>query len=542
MCEFRRRFSAGAVALVAACVLASAAHAAWPANPVTVANAATLRSVLPDGAGGALFVWLPDGGDSTRVLRLLADGSAALGWPAGGRGVTTMAYLGAAADGQGGAYLLFTKWYWVEVGFEYARQNEYWAFHLDASGAAAANYPLAGKLVYTDLNYRAVGGAFATGDGQGGAYLVWTRDVLAGDHNTTMYQERVAAHLFAAGTWNLRVLGAVQEGSAAGLAVDGGGGLRFFGGIYGDFITSRWAFHGAFSQATLFHSFSGLVTPGLLTLAPSADALVSWRTSPYTPPDTSTFRMVRVDSMLQLRPGWPAGGQAFAQVPFLGDGQGGAFVAADLGGPVLQRVTLESPAPVQLWPEGSLPPWRPGTSVADGEGGVFECWTTSGVPPGSYLWATRVSSTGHYEAQWSGDGVLLSSVAQSPWQVVNVGPGTAVAAWTEQGTIVARLLADEASTAVPPPAGALAFALRGFTTNPLVGEAAVEFTLPDGAPAVLEAFDVAGRRLAHREIGALGAGTHRVALPELRAARAGLVFARLTRAGEVRTARATRLR
>lgn len=524
-------------------VCAPGAFATWTETPVTVAPSATLRAVLPDGAGGALFVWLPPGGDSTRVVRLTAGGNVAPGWPAGGRGVSTMAYLGAAADGQGGAYLLFTRFNLVLVGVEYVRENEYWAFRLDGSGATAPNYPAAGRLVYTDFDYRATGPAFAAADGQGGGYVVWSRDVLASDHNTAMYEQRVAAHLFADGAYAVRVIGNVHDVSGASLALDGSGALRFFGGAYDEYVTTRWAFHGAFTARVLFYSSNGIVTPGLVPLPPSGDALAIWRRSPYVPPDTSTFRMVRLDTLLQAQPGWPAAGQAFARVPFLGDGQGGAFVAADAGGPVLQRVTLESPVPVHLWPEGSLPAWRPGTAVADGEGGIFECWTTSGPPQGAPLRATHVSAAGLYPAQWSGDGELLTSAAQEPWMLAAVGGGAAVAAWTEQGTILARLLADDASTDVPPGGPASErFALRGFAANPIAGTAAIEFALPDGAPAALEAFDVTGRRLARREVGALGAGTHRVELPELLAAAPGLVFVRLTRAGETRTARGTSLR
>lgn len=95
-------------------------------------------------------------------------------------------------------------------------------------------------------------------------------------------------------------------------------------------------------------------------------------------------------------------------------------------------------------------------------------------------------------------------------------------------------------TAVEP--GAASFALRGFLGNPARANTPVEFTLPDGAPANLEAFDLAGRLIARREVGSLGAGVHRVELSELRAVEPGLVFVRLVRDGRTLVARGARLR
>lgn len=90
--------------------------------------------------------------------------------------------------------------------------------------------------------------------------------------------------------------------------------------------------------------------------------------------------------------------------------------------------------------------------------------------------------------------------------------------------------------------GAAAFALRGFLGNPARAESSLEFSLPDAAPARLEVLDVAGRLVARREVGSYGAGTHRVAIDELRAQPPGLLFVRLTRADRSLVARATHLR
>lgn len=96
------------------------------------------------------------------------------------------------------------------------------------------------------------------------------------------------------------------------------------------------------------------------------------------------------------------------------------------------------------------------------------------------------------------------------------------------------------TTGVTP--GAAAFALRGFDRNPAPSDALLEFSLPDGASARLDVFDVSGRMVASREVGSYGAGTHRIAVPELRQAPAGLLFVRLVRDGKTLVARATHLR
>jgi hypothetical protein len=89
---------------------------------------------------------------------------------------------------------------------------------------------------------------------------------------------------------------------------------------------------------------------------------------------------------------------------------------------------------------------------------------------------------------------------------------------------------------VPGASGGLALACRG--PNPARGaDVRVRLTLPGPGAAWLEWFDVAGRRLASRDVGPLGPGTHEVVL-RLEGSRApGLGFVRLTHAGERRTAR-----
>jgi hypothetical protein len=75
----------------------------------------------------------------------------------------------------------------------------------------------------------------------------------------------------------------------------------------------------------------------------------------------------------------------------------------------------------------------------------------------------------------------------------------------------AALTASEVWLDIP---AAPALALAGATPNPVEGDLTVAFTLAGHAPATLALFDLAGRRVASRDLGVLGAGEHRVRLAE----------------------------
>ncbi len=85
-------------------------------------------------------------------------------------------------------------------------------------------------------------------------------------------------------------------------------------------------------------------------------------------------------------------------------------------------------------------------------------------------------------------------------------------------------------------------ALAGLQPNPAGRDLAVAFSLPDASPARLEVFDLAGRRLLAREVGALGGGSHVLRLGEGRALASGVYVLRLSGSGRTRTARAVVVR
>jgi hypothetical protein len=114
------------------------------------------------------------------------------------------------------------------------------------------------------------------------------------------------------------------------------------------------------------------------------------------------------------------------------------------------------------------------------------------------------------------------------------------------GNVEPATPAPEAQTvalvAVEGEAPAWRLALAGAFPNPARGEIRAHFTLPGSEPARLELYDVAGRRLVRREVGALGPGPHIIALDPSRPLGPGLYFLRLAQRGRVLNARVAVIR
>src|ERR1043165_4205562 len=85
----------------------------------------------------------------------------------------------------------------------------------------------------------------------------------------------------------------------------------------------------------------------------------------------------------------------------------------------------------------------------------------------------------------------------------------------------------------------LSLALKGFDPNPSFRGAAVSFTLPVSSSASLPVFHVTGRQVVSRDVGALGAGRHRIPLGALPV---GFYVIRLEQSGATRVQRGTVLR
>ena len=73
--------------------------------------------------------------------------------------------------------------------------------------------------------------------------------------------------------------------------------------------------------------------------------------------------------------------------------------------------------------------------------------------------------------------------------------------------------------------------LAGVAPSPARGAVVLDFTLPDAEPAA-QVFDLAGRRVVSRDVGALGAGRHQLQLAETERFAPGVYLVRLSRGSE----------
>ncbi len=130
------------------------------------------------------------------------------------------------------------------------------------------------------------------------------------------------------------------------------------------------------------------------------------------------------------------------------------------------------------------------------------------------VWLDRVSETSATFTGSPGHSYAFFSVARDSVFLAEAAPGQ-----------------PDAQTTISPLVGVgekrFVFALRGAWPNPADSRLLVAFELPARLPGALDLFDLAGRRVAHREIGDLAPGVHSLSLGEGERIRPGMYFVRL---------------
>lgn len=99
--------------------------------------------------------------------------------------------------------------------------------------------------------------------------------------------------------------------------------------------------------------------------------------------------------------------------------------------------------------------------------------------------------------------------------------GRATSAW--------RAVPIGVAGAFDPPNATPVLALEGAWPNPARRSLTIGLSLPDDAPARVELFDLAGRRIQTRGVGALGAGRHVIRMELAAGVPAGMYVIRLSR-------------
>jgi hypothetical protein len=281
--------------------------------------------------------------------------------------------------------------------------------------------------------------------------------------------------------------------------------------------------------------------------------------------------------------GWPADGAVVCSAAgdqlapeIVADGRGGAIVAwqdrrndGDQG-PFAQHVLADG-RPDPDWANDGRALSTPGRSqsgpqaIEDGRGGAIVTWSEFVAGDRYEIYVQHAKATGVLDPAWPDHGRALSGANHNRYLPVPVPDGRrgVIVAWIDErdprsGPDVyaqavrahgqlekARLPVPAAVTRGPTAEGPESFAAAGpalalepVRPNPAhPGEVLVWFTLGSFEPASIELLDVAGRRHASLDVGALGPGRHWVRLnPRTRLA-PGVFFLRLRQGSFVQVQR-----
>ena len=466
--------------------ISAAGTVQWTTDGValcTIAGEQSSPTIVADGAGGAIVTWQDlRSGISDIYTQRISDGGA-VQWTANGVALCTASgaqqYPTIISDGTGGAIV---TWQDQRSG----TSRDIYAQRISAGGTVqwTAN-GVALCTMYSDQSSPTI-----VSDGTGGAIVDW-RDERSG--NNDIYAQRISvggtvqrtangvALCTASGEQQYPTIVSDGVGGAIVTWVDGRTGTR--DDIYAQRIsaggTVQWTANGvALCTATDYREYPAILSDG------ASGAIVTWGDyrsggGTYTNPDIYAQRISAAGTVQ-----WTANGVALCTAT-------GFQVHA--------------------------------TIASDGAGGAIVTWWDNRRSAAD-LYAQRISAGG--TVQWTANGVALCTATnfRDYPTIVADGAGGAIITWYDgrsgYGDIYAQRVCawgqlGDCPGADAPGDAALTFALDPVRPNPTrAGTLTVRFTLASAAAASLELLDVAGRRIATREVGSLGTGRHALDLGE----------------------------
>jgi hypothetical protein len=481
----------------------------WTANGVALCAATGDQyspAIVADGAGGAIVVWADGRSGAYDLYAQRISASGAVQWTANGVALCTAAASqwspAMVADGAGGAIVS-----WIDG--RSGTSDDLYAQRISASGVA--QWTADGVALCSATG--AQGSISIAPDGASGAIVVW--DDYRSASNYDIYAQRILA----AGT---------VQWTANGVALCTATG-------------------GQYSPAIVSDDASG--------------AIVTWYDQRSGTYDIYAQRILAAGTV-----NWTANGVALCAATgeqyypvAVADRAGGAIVTwfdRRSGGYDIYAQRVSSAGAVQWTANGVALCTAAGTQwypviVTDASGGAIVTWSDS--RGATYdLYAQRISIGG--AVQWTANGVALCTATglQELGTVIADGAGGAVAAWVDGRNATFDVYAQHVLASgqlggtvdVPGEAAlTLAFALEPVRPNPSRGGAlTVRFTLAGPAAASLELLDVAGRCIAARDVGSLGAGSHALDLGQGQHLAPGLYLVRLTQGANTRVTRVAVLR
>ncbi len=523
-----------------------------PLDPLKREHGSNLPVLLSDGAGGVLVTrqytdWLY--GTFIIIHHLTSSGAIAPGWPFGVY-VYTVGYPYAhnqvmCSDGAGGAIVASMNW---GPGWDIKAQ------HITSSGSLAPGWSGAGLPICASTGDQGAPGIAS--DGAGGAFIAWE------DARTGLYEQLYIQHVTGDST------------IASGWPVDG------------VMVCSGPTKCGVVRYTSGYDStcYTSIISDG------AGGAIIAW--TDYrsgTSFGSGDIYAQRIVSDGSIAPGWPPDGVPVCAAPgeqryptIAPDGAGGAFIVwqdarsglewhvyaqhVEASGSIASGWVIDGNA-ICTAPGGQLTP----VIGADPAGGFVAAWQDLRGPSPD-IYAARVGPDGVVAALAS----LVSADAEPgrvrlTWYVSGVGTSVSVyrrapgSAWALLGSTVpdgtGRVTYEDrdvtagerygyrlgfrgsgeeeyaGETWVDVPSG-LSLALQGARPNPALRDLVVGFRLPSAAPAWLELFDLAGTRVASREVGSLGPGQHLLNLGAGARIPPGLYLIRLHQGQRSHTARA----
>ena len=568
----RTRLRAPLSAILLCLFLPRPAAAAWPTDPAVnvplclASGGQSSPGAAPDASGGAIVAWDDQRGGPRDLYAQRVDGTGTTRWTEGG--VVLCSATGEqyapklVADGSGGAIVA-----WIDA--RGASQDIY-VQRIDSTGAP--QWTPNGVAVCTATGFQ--NPFVIVSDGVGGAILAW-QDNRTG--NSKIYAQRVNA----AGAPQWTANGVLLTNSLAGQARPvitsngAGGAIVAWEDVrngQGDIFCQRILANGALDPAwpaggrgvTQYIGLGKQQTPAI-ALDGSGGAYVAWEWYGWT----GQVHVQRVLASGVVDPAWPGNGRvvlagSYAQFnpAIVSDGAGGAVVcwedlrfADGYNRDIYAQHLLATGTIDSTWiAGGNVVCGKTGNQVfprmiPDGAGGALVSYVDdfdNFVDTGDIA-VQHMTAAGVVDSVWPDSGRALSTASRQ--QVVQVivpdGAGGAVVAWQDDRSgdgdsmwdIYAQAVRGDgqlgdAPVGVPGEAR-FALALEAPAPNPTrTGTTFVRFTLPSDAPASLELFNVAGRRIVARDVGSLGPGRHAIEVAAGRQTVAGIYFVRLQQQGQ----------
>ena len=546
------------------------AAAAWPSDPlvnVPICTAASTQDypvIVSDGAGGAIIAWhdYRRGGSDADIYAQRVSATGTVEWTVDGVALCTATgrqeLPAIASDGAGGAIVA-----WRDL--RNGATNDIYAQRISVDGTV--QWTPDGVALCTAADEQAH--PTIVSDGAGGAIVTW-HDRRSGDFD--IYAQRISAGGSVQWAANgVPLCTAVGDQAYPTIVPDGANGAviawyDYRGGPYSDIYVQRiagggtvqWTPNGVpLCVATGNQSDPAIASDG------EGGAIVTWYDERSgTNSDIYAQRVSAAGAVQWTTDGVAlcvATGRQYGAVT-VADGAGGAIVAwsdergggsnADL---YSQRISADGA--VHWTANGVALCTATGTQssptlVSDGAHGALVTW--SDLRSGNWdIYGQRISATG--TLQWAANGVALCTATadQKLSTIAADGAGGAIITWSDNRSGNDDIYAQRVQAngqlggdATDVPGGiSLAFALEPVRPNPSRGGGlTVQFTLVSAAAASLELLDVAGRRIAEREAGSLGAGHHSLELGAGFRLAPGLYLVRLRQGTNSRVTRVAVLR